>query len=243
MRTGRRSGRSSRRRFTGLFVFLAVLSLVVAVVGGWARSVVLDTDRFVATVGPAIEDPDVQAVLSARITDSVMAGLDIEGRVSQGLSSLEQGDFPCRRRCWRRRSPTRSGSGSSRAPRSCSPATRSSPPGIGVLTRAHTQLVAVLRGESATATIEGDAVYVNLLPLVNDALTSLEQRLSEIVRQLDRYPDGHRGQPRDGRDHARAAVRRRPAVGLRQRQGVRVRRASRGAGGRRWRRIGSCSCS
>ncbi len=175
-----------RRRFTGLFVFLAVIALMVAVVGAWARSVVLDTDRFVATVGPAIEDPNVQAALSTRLTDGVMEGLQIEDRVSETLSNLDQGRLPV------------------------SPALLAAPITEGIrdrllarteqllasdqveslwnsaLTRAHTQLVALLRGESERATIEGEAVYVDLLPFINDALASLEQQLSELLdRSID----------------------------------------------------------
>jgi len=54
------------------------------------------------------------------------------------------------------------------------------------LTRAHSQAIALLRGESMNATIEDDAVYINLLPFVNDALASLEGQLSEIFnRSID----------------------------------------------------------
>ena len=83
-----------RRRLSGLFVFLTVLSLVVTVVGAWARAVALDTDRFVATVGPVIEDPAVQQALSIRLTDRVMEGLQVEDRVSTALAGLDQGELP-----------------------------------------------------------------------------------------------------------------------------------------------------
>ncbi|HET6663389.1 MAG TPA: zinc ribbon domain-containing protein, partial [Acidimicrobiales bacterium] len=83
-----------RRRLSGLFVFLTVLSLVVTVVGAWARAVALDTDRFVATVGPVIEEPSVQQALSVRLTDRVMEGLQIEDRVSTALAGLDQGELP-----------------------------------------------------------------------------------------------------------------------------------------------------
>ena len=175
-----------RRRLSGLFVFLTVLSLVVTVVGAWARAVALDTDRFVATVGPVIEDPAVQQALSVRLTDRVMEGLQVEDRVSTALAGLDQGELPV------------------------SPALLAAPISDGIrnvllkrtqqaissdavanlwntaLTRAHSQAIALLRGESTNATIEGDAVYINLLPFINDALASLEGQLSEIFnRSID----------------------------------------------------------
>ena len=177
-----------RRRLAGLFVFLTVISLIAAVVGAWARSVVLDTDRFVATVGPAIEDPNVQAALSVRLTDRVMEGLQIEERVSQALSQLDQGQLPV--------SPTLLAAPISDGIRTVlldrTKQTLASEQVEALwykaLTRAHGQAVALLRGESTTATIEGDAVYVNLLPFVNDALASLEQQLSEIFNRAIDIP-------------------------------------------------------
>jgi hypothetical protein len=44
----------------------------------------------------------------------------------------------------------------------------------------------LLRGDATNATIEGDAVYIDLLPVVNDALSQLEQPLSDIFgRTID----------------------------------------------------------
>lgn len=177
-----------RRRLSGLFVFLTVLSLVVTVVGAWARAVALDTDRFVATVGPVIDDPSVQEALSVRLTDRVMEGLQVEDRVSTALAGLDQGELPV------------------------SPALLAAPITDGIrnvllkrteqaiasdafqnlwntaLTRAHSQAIALLRGESTNATIEGDAVYINLLPFINDALASLEGQLSEIFNRTIDIP-------------------------------------------------------
>lgn len=175
-----------RRRLAGLFVFLTVLSLVVTVVGAWARAVALDTDRFVDTVGPAIDDPSVQEALSIRLTDRVMSGLQIEDRVSTALSNVDQGRLPV--------SPTLLAAPIADGIRTvllkrteqllASDAVRTL--WLRALTTAHEQVVSLLEGDSSVATIEGDAVYINLLPLMNDALSSLEQTLSEIFnRSID----------------------------------------------------------
>lgn len=177
-----------RRRLAGLFVFLTVLSLVVTVVGAWARAVAFDTDRFVATVGPVIDEPAVQQALSVRLTDRVMEGLQVQDRVSTALAELDQGELPV------------------------SPALLAAPIADGIrsvlqkrieqavasdafeslwdtaLTRAHAGAIALLRGDSTNATIEGDAVYINLIPFINDALASLEQQLSEIFNRTIDIP-------------------------------------------------------
>ena len=59
-------GRRSRGRgWTVLAVVLIVLGCVMAplaVVGGWAKSTLTDTDNFVATYAPLAHDPEVQAL-------------------------------------------------------------------------------------------------------------------------------------------------------------------------------------
>ena len=175
-----------RRRLAGLFVFLTVLSLVVTVVGAWSRAVALDTDRFVATVGPAIDEPSVQQALSVRLTDRVMEGLQVQEQVASALSGLDGGDLPV--------SPALLASPIADSIRSlllarieeaiASDAMRTL--WHDVLGRAHAHAIALLRGETTNATIKGDAVSIDLLPFINDALDSLEPQLSEIFdRTID----------------------------------------------------------
>jgi hypothetical protein len=168
-------------------VFLTVLSLIITVVGAWARAVVLDTDRFVATVGPAIDEPAVQQALSVRLTDRVMEGLQIEDRVSSAISDLAPQDLPVPPSLLA--GPIADGIRNVLLDRTeqflASDAVRTL--WFEALTRAHERAVALLRGEdSGAATVEGDAVYVDLLPMMNNALQALEQPLSDIFnRSID----------------------------------------------------------
>jgi hypothetical protein len=41
------------------------------VVAGWARAQIEDTDRYVATVGPLAEDPEIQAYVAAALTETL----------------------------------------------------------------------------------------------------------------------------------------------------------------------------
>ena len=177
-----------RRRLAGLFVFLTVLSLVVTVVGAWARAVALDTDRFVATVGPVIDEPSVQRALSVRLTDRVMEGLQVQDRVASALSGLDAGELPISPALLA--SPIADGICSVLLKRieqaTASDAVRTL--WYEVLARAHSQAIALLRGETTNATIEDDTVYINLLPFTNDALASLEPQLSEIFNRTIDLP-------------------------------------------------------
>jgi len=77
-----------RRILVGILVVLTCLSLVVTTVGVWAHRTVFDTDTFVSTVGPVIEQPQVTARLANYLTDQIVTGLDLQQRASDVLTQI-----------------------------------------------------------------------------------------------------------------------------------------------------------
>lgn len=71
-------------------VVVGTLLAPVAVVTSWARSLVTDTDRYLATVGPIADDPAVQQAVTQRTTAAVVEGLDVE-RLAGDLTSAVAG--------------------------------------------------------------------------------------------------------------------------------------------------------
>ncbi|MFJ4926740.1 hypothetical protein [Streptomyces sp. NPDC088736] len=67
-------------RSTGsvLLILLASLLALLSVVAVWADSIVRDTDRYVATVGPLAGDPAVQRAVTDRVTEVVLDRIDVE---------------------------------------------------------------------------------------------------------------------------------------------------------------------
>ncbi|WP_262386933.1 hypothetical protein [Streptomyces sp. TRM49041] len=65
-----------------LILFAALLSLL-SVVAVWANSIVQDTDRYVATVGPLASDPDVQEAVTDQVTSAVLDRVDVEALVQR----------------------------------------------------------------------------------------------------------------------------------------------------------------
>ena len=47
---------------------IAAILLPIAVLTVWARDTMLDTDQYVATVGPLVEDENIQEAVSFRVT-------------------------------------------------------------------------------------------------------------------------------------------------------------------------------
>src|SRR6185436_18838538 len=57
----------------------------------WIRNTMLDTDQYVSTVGPLIDNSDIQQALANRITTAVVEGSGVETRIAD--SSPPQASF------------------------------------------------------------------------------------------------------------------------------------------------------
>ena len=79
----------TRRILAPLLVVLAVLVFAAAVPGAWTRRTLLDTDRYVAVVGPLAQDPAIQEYLTRTITSAVFDGLSVEDRLSVALTERD----------------------------------------------------------------------------------------------------------------------------------------------------------
>src|SRR6185436_8895566 len=74
--------------FTPILVVLTVLVFTVTVPAVWGARTVLNTDRYVATVGPLAQDPAVQASIASKVTDQVFLALNVEQTLSDILASI-----------------------------------------------------------------------------------------------------------------------------------------------------------
>lgn len=178
--------RRARRWFTVLLTVLTALGIVLSTTAVWARSVALETDRFVETVGPLIEEPEVQEALATRLTNAVMEGLDIPGRVESALERVAPENLPIPATLLA--DPLTSGLRTFVQNRFeglvGSEAFQSL--WYSTLEVSHGAMVGLLRGGGETVSVEGDTVYLDLRPLVNDALVGIEGTLSDLFgRPID----------------------------------------------------------
>lgn len=84
----RRARRSLRWTACAILVVLASLLSIVAVVSRYARSQILDTDRYVDTVGPLSENPAVERAIASQVTNEIFSRLDVEDITQQALAKL-----------------------------------------------------------------------------------------------------------------------------------------------------------
>jgi len=139
----------------------------------WGNRTVLNTDRYVATVAPLAEDPAVQASIAHKVTDQVFDALDVQGKLAGVLpENLAILAAPM----------TNAVQGfveeqvlkvvqSDAFAKFWEEANRF----------VHTQVLAILNGDSERVNLVEGRVLLNLMPLVNLALAQIQGVASDLV--------------------------------------------------------------
>jgi hypothetical protein len=85
------SGRMRILRWSGagLLVLVSALLIVASVAARFARSEVLNTDRYVATVAPLADDPGLQAAVKTRVSDAVVKAIDAPRLLQELATSVD----------------------------------------------------------------------------------------------------------------------------------------------------------
>ena len=174
----RAGGRRWRSVSTVILVLLSGLLIAVTLTVGWAHRFVLDTDKWVETVAPIGDDPEITDAIAARATQELFQVIDVQAIAAEAL--------PDRAAVL---SVPLSGAVSDYVGDQVQAVLRSD-----AFARiwaeanrfAHARAVAVLRNESEIVDATGGRVTLNLLPLINDALARIETRAADLLgRDID----------------------------------------------------------
>lgn len=79
-----------RRWLTVVLVVLTALSAVATTVAVWTHQTVFDTDRFMETAQPALDDPALYAAMSERVSDEIIVALALEARIAETLTGVDE---------------------------------------------------------------------------------------------------------------------------------------------------------
>jgi len=90
----RRRRKPGRTTAAIICILLGALLAPVAVVGSWARGLVVDGDRYVDTVAPIADDPLVQSAIENRVTTAIVTALDLESVTTQATDALANLNLP-----------------------------------------------------------------------------------------------------------------------------------------------------
>jgi hypothetical protein len=77
-----------RTIFSIIVFVLATILTPVSVAGHWAHSTVIDTERYIETIGPIGASPEVQAAFAEVVTDAIVEQVDTESIVSDFLGGI-----------------------------------------------------------------------------------------------------------------------------------------------------------
>jgi hypothetical protein len=181
-----------RSLFATLLVVIGCVLTPVAAVAVWTNNQVSNTDRFVRSVSPIIEDPDVQARLTDRITDTIFLYVDVQGLADEGVTALVDQGLPARLGDrLLTLTPTLASAVTGFvhdkvAELVASPAVASA--WNSALATAHDQMDSILSGDSQSVVIRGDSVYLDLAPFIDLA----KERLSAAgLTAVDLVPEVH----------------------------------------------------
>ncbi|MEV8313716.1 hypothetical protein AB0Q95_06040 [Streptomyces sp. NPDC059900] len=182
-----RAGTERRRRVRLLAVRRVVAAVLIAlvavlattsIVGVWGARTTLNTDRWIAAVGPLPEDPDVNAAVSTYLAREIFDKLDVEQRLSETL-------------------PPRASFLAAPVTGAVHDYVRDSISKLiandrfqelwrATNRRAHARIIEVLEERNENVKVSGDTVTLNLLPVVNNVLRSLEEQLPTLFgKKLD----------------------------------------------------------
>ncbi|UNO43400.1 hypothetical protein [Streptomyces sp. MST-110588] len=175
-----------RRLAAAVVIALVAVLTVTTVVGVWGARTALNTDRWVATVGPLPQDPAVNAAVSTYLTDEIFDRLDVQKRLSDALPP---------RASFVAAPVTEAVHGYVHDTVSKLLATEQFQSLWRAAHRlAHERITAVLERRSTGVRVQGDTVTLNLLPLVNNALNALEDKLPTLFGKRLDLPEVTSGQ-------------------------------------------------
>lgn len=162
-----------RRILVGVLVALSCLAVAVTGFTFWAHRTVLDTDGYMALVGPVGRDPEAIDRLSGYIADQVVAATDLQKRTAEALppdAAFLAGPIATAVTGYVADGTNRLLSGD-----------RAYDLWLRANRVAHETIVALLRGETTYAYVKGDDVKLDTLPLVSQALVWLDEQAPGLV--------------------------------------------------------------
>ncbi len=164
-----RKGSRLRNILVVVLVVLSCLAVAVTGIAWWAHYTVLNTDGYMKIVGPVGKDPEAIASLSDYIAGQIVSATDLQQRTTDALPPKAQifaGPITGALEDFIAKGTTK---------------VLSTPQAydlwLNINEVAHEKIVALLRGDTTYAYIEGSDVKLDTLPLISQVLVWLDGKL------------------------------------------------------------------
>jgi hypothetical protein len=162
-------------------IVLTCFTFVGSVLSVWVHQTVLDTETFVSTVDPLMENPQVINALSTYTADKVVEALNVQQRAQEALPDRAAflavpitnavHDFAQTRIATLMQTEQFQAAWDK------------------TLRFVHSKVVGILRGDSRYVSIQGNALTIDLTLVIADALRFLQAQLPDLVQSKLPIPD------------------------------------------------------
>jgi len=188
-----------RRVAAAVFIMITAFALVASVVGVWAATTVLSTDRWVSTVAPLPKDPKIAAAVAEYSTEQLFTAIDVQQRIENVLPP--QAAFIAGPVTGQLRTQIRN------TVYNVMQSDQFQRIWVGVNEQVHDRVLAIIEGKSQTVTAQQDRVEINLLPLINQVIRALSDQLPTLFGKTITLPDLSSGEiPDNLRDRVQEAL-------------------------------------
>jgi hypothetical protein len=170
-----------RRVAAGVFIMITAFALVASVVGLWAATTVLSTDRWVSTVAPLPKDPKIAAAVAEYSTTQLFEAIDVQQRIETVLP--QQAAFIAGPVTGQLRTTIRN------TVVNVMQSDQFQRIWVELNTRVHDRVMAIVEGRSELITAAEDHVEIDLLPLINQVLRDLSAQLPTLFGKQITLPD------------------------------------------------------
>jgi len=166
---------------------LAAVLTVPASFAFWGQRTINDGDRYVATVGPLVDSPEVQTAIATKVTDAIEEQVDVEALLNQAFAGVTQ-DRPRLKLLIGPLAGAVNGLIQTQVQNFvASPAFRDL--WLAVNTRAQERLVQVLKGDDSGAVqVQGGEVVLDLSVVVDQVKAQLVDRGLTFVQNAPPIP-------------------------------------------------------
>jgi hypothetical protein len=180
-RARRPRARRVRQTIVGVLLVLSCLGMLLSTLTDWTHYRFLNTDNWVALVTPLAHDPRVVEAVSAYAADQAVIALDVRARAQDALPPRAQflavpltqvvRDFTQRTVARLMQTP------------------KFEQVWIATNRTVHAAVLAALRGDTKNVVITNGVVTINLIPIIDQALQALADRLSGLLPAGVQLPD------------------------------------------------------
>jgi hypothetical protein len=177
--------RGGRWAASAIALVLAALTVLASVVVVYARDELLDTDRYVASVAPLAEDPEIRAAVADRIATTINEQLELEQLIDDVVKALQDQGAP--EVLDTLAAPLASAVEGFVADqvRTIVYSDRFEQLWITLNAIVHREVAALLQGtQSELLSLDGDMLYLDLGPIVDEVKTLLVDRGLTIAERL-----------------------------------------------------------